>query len=54
MGLLCMWITLYWWQTREVEMQIVMVQVYVMRWKPKFNSRKSKIKVVWGKECGTS
>ena len=33
---------------------VLMVQVYVMRWRMKFNSRKSKIMVVGKSEGGTS
>ena len=38
----------------ELQTMLEVVQAYVMRWRMKFNSRKSKIMVVGMKESGTS
>ena len=38
----------------ELPTMLEVVQAYVMRWRMKFNSRKSKIMVVWKREGGTS
>ena len=51
-GLLYMWMALYWWQTQWMELQTMLevVQAYAMRWRMKFNSKM--IMVIVGKREG--
>ena len=55
MGLLSMWMILCWVADSGMELQTMLeVQAYVVRWRMKLNSRKSKIMVVGKREGGTS
>ena len=51
-----MWMALSWWQTQGMELQTMLevVQACVIRWRIKFNSKKSKIMLVGKREGGTS